>query len=115
MLASPPPEQTPATAAPSRREDEPRAVTSNPHWHPKPSHRIAEDGRIHALAGYRIHIEPMRRNLRDARRLCDEITCGACIHDCSCLPCSGWCLCDTPPEPTTYRDRPAPDRDGEAR
>ncbi|MGW5441428.1 hypothetical protein [Nocardia asteroides] len=112
MIASPPPDPTPATAAPSRRDDEPRPVTSNPHWHPKPSWRIAEDGRIHALAGYRIHIEPMRRNLRDARRLCDEITCGACIHDCRCLDCSGWCLCDTPPEPTTYRDRPAPESDG---
>ncbi|MCX4099115.1 hypothetical protein [Nocardia sp. alder85J] len=73
-----------------------------PHWHPKNSHTIADDGRIHALAGYRIHVDPIRRNLRDTRRLCDETTCDACIHDCQCFDCSGWCRCDTPPESTAY-------------
>ncbi|MGN2642311.1 hypothetical protein ACTD5D_40310 [Nocardia takedensis] len=81
-------------------------ATPRLHWHPKKSHRIAADGRIHALIGYRIHIEPMRANLRDSRRLCDEITCDACLHDCQCLACSGWCRCDTPPESTTYTDDP---------
>ncbi len=105
MDAAPPPAQNAA----------PHPGTPNPHWHPHKSHRIEDDGRIHALEGYRIHVEPVRRNLRDARRLCDEIDCDACIHDCQCLRCSGWCLCDNPPEPATYRDRPAPDRSGEVR
>lgn len=56
-----------------------------PHWHPKSSHRIADDGRIHALTGYRIHIEPGRRHSRDARRLCDELSCEACTHNCQCF------------------------------
>ncbi|MEU6562676.1 hypothetical protein [Nocardia nova] len=73
-----------------------------PHWHPQRSSRTGADGRIHALEGYRIHVEPMRRNLRDSRRLCDEYTCDACVHSCACLACSGWCLCETPPTPTTY-------------
>ncbi len=115
MATTPSPEGTPAATTTEHRDGDPHPAPVNPHWHPKPSHRIAEDGRIHALAGYRIHIEPMRRNLRDARRLCDETTCGACIHDCQCLACSGWCVCDQPPEPTTYRDRPTPDQDSEAR
>lgn len=94
-MSSPPP-------PPDDRPDaEPR-----PHWHPRKSHHIAADGRIHALIGYRIHVEPMRRNLRDARRLCDEMTCDACVHDCQCLACSGWCLCDTPPTPAVYARPP---------
>ncbi len=90
--------------------DAPQDTEPRPHWHPKPSHRISADGRIHALIGYRIHVEPMRRNLRDARRLCDEWACDACVHDCDCFECSGWCLCDTPPKPTAYAlppDHPA--------
>lgn len=72
------------------------------HWHPRKSHHIAEDGRIHALKGYRIHIERGRKHFRDSRRLCDELYCEACTHNCECLTCSGWCGCDNPPEPTTY-------------
>lgn len=102
-------------APPPAQNAEHHPAPPHPHWHPKPSHRIEDDGRIHALEGYRIHVEPVRRNLRDARRLCDEIDCDACIHDCPCLRCSGWCLCDHPPEPTAYRDRPVPGSTGEIR
>ncbi|WP_225731072.1 MULTISPECIES: YaaA family protein [unclassified Nocardia] len=84
------------------RQTTPPGTAPRPHWHPKPSSRRGADGRIHALPGYRIHVEPMRRHFPDARRLCDELTCDACVHTCTCFACSGWCRCDTPPQPTVY-------------
>jgi hypothetical protein len=61
------------------------------HWHPKPSSRISTDGRIHATEGYRTHL------IHGVH--CDERDCEACIHDCDCARCDGWCRCDRPPNP----------------
>lgn len=91
------PNATSAVAAP------PHAAGTRVHWHPKRTWVAGPDGRIHAPEGYRVHVEPMRRYRHD--RLCDEITCERCVHDCDCMDCSGWCQCDTPPEKAVFASR----------
>jgi hypothetical protein len=63
------------------------------HYHPRPSSRIAADGKVHAPVGFRTHLVH--------GVACDEQGCEVCCHDCPCRRCDIWCSCDRPPNAPT--------------